>query len=165
MSPNNSGSLLFGSDNGGTFATSVLSLGSDGTAGVNTTNLTDKLNIFATADNTGITISENRSGFAVPAMTYRLDEGTYSEGILVQTYANADNGTHTVSRRGSWHGVIKYVNDALGTVREMFSFDGPTTANTTAISIFDADTFLLKRVMVGTNDSAGTGYKVLKIAN
>lgn len=39
------------------------------------------------------------------------------------------------------------------------------TSNATRFWLWDEDSGLLKRVMVGTNNSAGTGFKALKIAN
>lgn len=44
-------------------------------------------------------------------------------------------------------------------------FDHTDTATETAMLLYDVDTDLIQRVTVGANDSGGTGFRLLRIAN
>lgn len=46
-----------------------------------------------------------------------------------------------------------------------YRFDADTTALNTSLLLWDVNAGTLKRVSVGTDDSAGAGFKVLRVAN
>jgi hypothetical protein len=55
--------------------------------------------------------------------------------------------------------------DGTTTPREGLRVDGTTTATNTALMIYDVDNATLERVTVGSANSGGSGFKVLRIPN
>jgi hypothetical protein len=100
-------------------------------------------------------------GLQVTGALSSLDRASSS---VFDQFSNAAR-VFSIGPDASTHGRIEFYTSTTTTNTERLRVDATTTAGQTALMLWDVDNGTLERVTVGAADSAGAGFKVLRIPN
>lgn len=173
--------LQFGIANNGIYATGALIAVSSSNAPIMAWNGANGNTVINSAYN----LAWGSSGFSTEdiglnrhaAGVVRVNNGGSSAGQLLvgPSSATVDGQAHIVSASASRQGLR--IDSAAtptapildvrvnGTADSGIEVDGSTTSGHTRFLLYDVTSGALQRVLVGANDSGGSGYRVLRIAN